>query len=74
MLCKRAGVKEFCIHDLRRSCIANWAGRLPIHVVQELAGHSDMETTREFYLSVQKSDRDLAREIQEGIVAKLTNF
>jgi integrase len=74
VFCKRAGVKEFCLHDLRRSCITNWAGRLPIHAVQEFAGHSDMETTREFYLSVGKSDRNLAREIQENIVTKLTNF
>jgi integrase len=46
VFCKWAGVKPFCFHDLRRSCITNWARHLPIHAVQELAGHSKIETTR----------------------------
>lgn len=72
--CKKAKVNEFCFHDLRRSCITNWAKALPIHAVQELAGHSKIETTRKHYLSVGKSDRDMARKIQEQVFAKLTNY
>jgi integrase len=55
-LCRRAGAGPYTIHELRRSCITNWAKKLPIHVVQQLAGHSDIQTTRRFYLSVQSQD------------------
>jgi hypothetical protein len=51
-LCKRAGVGKFTIHDLRRSCITNWAKTQPIHVTQQYAGHSDINTTNEYYVSV----------------------
>ena len=74
IFCRRADVGEFCFHDLRRSCITNWAKLLPIHAVQELAGHSKIETTRKHYLSVGKSDMDMARKIQEEVMAKLTNY
>ena len=74
VFCKWAGVKQFCFHDLRRTCITNWARHLPIHAVQDLAGHSKIETTRKHYLSVGKSDRDMARAIQEKVMTKLTNY
>ena len=74
VFCKWAGVPPFCFHDFRRSCITNWAKHLPIHAVQELAGHSKIETTRRHYLSVGQSDRDTARAIQEEIMATLTNY
>ena len=32
-----AAVKPFAVHDLRRSCITNWAKKLPIQSVQHLA-------------------------------------
>lgn len=67
-LCRRAGVDPYTIHDLRRSCITNWAKALPIHVVQELAGHSDIKTTRQFYLSVQEEDVAKAQAVQQGLV------
>jgi len=73
-LCRRSNVKEFSLHDLRRSCITNWAEKLPIQAVQELAGHSKMETTRKYYLSVRKSDMDSARKLQSKVMTKLTNF
>jgi integrase len=44
------------LHDLRRSTITNWAKELPIQVVQQLAGHSDISTTRKYYLAVQPED------------------
>lgn len=71
--CKTAGVVPFSFHDLRRSCITNWAKHLPIHAVQELSGHSKIETTRRYYLSVEQSDIAMARTIQEQVLAKLTN-
>ena len=71
---RKAEVEFFTPHDLRRSCITNWAKKLPIQVVQHLAGHSNMTTTRKYYLSVQKSDLKVAREIQSKLMTKLTNF
>jgi hypothetical protein len=57
--------------DLRRSCITNWAKQLPIHVVQELAGHSDIKTTQQFYLSVQPEDVKKAQSIQESVLGNI---
>ncbi len=67
-ICRRGGVGPFTLHDLRRSCITNWAKQLPIHVVQQLAGHSDIKTTQRFYLSVQPDDIATARQLQSVIV------
>ena len=77
---RRAGVGKCTLHDLRRSCITNWARELPIHVVQKLAGHSDIKTTRLYYLAVEQSDLEKARLVQEKILGagltdpKLTHF
>jgi len=68
---KRAGVAKCSLHDLRRSCITNWARELPIHVVQKLAGHSDIKTTRLYYLSVEQSDLEKARLVQEKILGSV---
>ncbi|MCX5648354.1 MAG: site-specific integrase [Planctomycetota bacterium] len=70
-LCRRAGVGPYTIHDLRRSCITNWARRLPIHVVQQLAGHSEIQTTETYYLSVHEDDLARAREVQSELVGEL---
>ena len=70
-LCKRAGVGRYTVHDLRRSCITNWARRLPIHVVQQLAGHSDIKTTQQFYLSVRPEDVAEAQSVAAALLAKL---
>jgi integrase len=69
---KRAKIGRFTLHDLRRSCITNWVRRgRPIHVVQALAGHADIETTRRYYLSVQEEDLAAARAAQQEIVRDL---
>ena len=69
--CRQAGVKKYTFHDLRRSCITNWALHLPIHVVQHLAGHSDIKTTQRFYLFVRKQDIARARQIQTQTLGEL---
>ena len=48
VIAKRAGVKPCTVHDLRRSCLTNWAREVPAHVLQKLAGHSSMETTLKY--------------------------
>ena len=65
---KRTCVSKCTLHDLRRSCITNWAKVLPIHVVQKLAGHSDIRTTRRYYLAVEESDLQEARKVQTKIL------
>ncbi len=55
-------------HDLRRSCITNWGRVLPMHVVQELAGHASIETTRKYYLAVTVQDMDAARRATEDAI------
>lgn len=70
-LCRQAGVGPYTIHDLRRSCITNWAQRLPIHVVQKLAGHSDIQTTETYYLSVQQEDLAKASRMQSTLVGDI---
>ena len=71
-LCRRAGVGPYTLHDMRRSCITNWASDLPIHVVQELAGHSDIQTTKDYYLSVPPEIQARVREIQARLVGPLS--
>lgn len=65
---KRAGLAKFTFHDFRRSCITNWARALPTHVVRELAGHSSIKTTEQYYLSVQEDDLEKAWRVQSALL------
>ena len=67
----KAGVDECVIHDLRRSAITNWAKKLPIQVVQQLAGHADISTTRKYYLAVRAEDLVSANSFLNEILAKV---
>jgi integrase len=66
----RTGVAELTLHDLRRSAIANWAREIPIQVVQELAGHSDISTTRKYHLAVCSEDLDYANDVLNRILGR----
>jgi integrase len=61
----RAGLPKCTLHDLRKSYCTNLAGLLPMHVVQELAGHSDIRTTRRYYLKVAPELMEAARQAIE---------
>ena len=65
---RRICVENFTLHDLRRSCITNWAQVLPVHVVQKLAGHSDIKTTQLYYLAVREIDLEKARKFQSRVL------
>jgi integrase len=67
---RRAKVSECTIHDLRRSAITNWAQRLPIQVVQVLAGHADIRTTRKYYLAIRPEDFSSAVEVLKHIMSE----
>ena len=58
---RRAGVTECTLHDLRLSAINNWASQLPIQALQQLAGHSDIYTTGNYYLTVRSEAMVSAR-------------
>lgn len=66
---RRAGLLDCTLHDLRRSAITNWAQHLPIQVVQQLAGHSNITTTRKYYVSVRSEDIVSASKIMNRILA-----
>jgi len=70
LLRNKAGVDECVLHDLRRSAITNWAKKLPIQVVQQLAGHSDISTTRKYYLAVRSEDLASASKLLNKLLAK----
>ncbi len=63
-ICRPAGVPEYSkpFHTLRKNCVTDWAMKFPAHVVQEWAGHSDLNTTNEFYLQVSGEEYKRASE------------
>jgi integrase len=70
---RRAGIRvngQLTIHCLRKSCGQNWANHLPIHVVKELLGHSDISTTQKFYNQVEKDQRRQAAKVIQALVGE----
>ena len=66
---KQTGLPKCSFHDLRKSFCTNLAATVPLHVVQELAGHADIRTTRDHYLKVCDEHIDLARRALEDVMA-----
>ena len=66
---RRAGivpVGNFSVHTLRKCCGQNWADYLPMNVVKELMGHSNISTTAKFYNTVDRyHEKKAARIVQE---------
>ena len=58
---RRANLAKCSIHDLRRSYCTNLSAAVPMHVVQELAGHSDIRTTQKYYLKMRPEFIEQAR-------------
>ncbi len=60
--CRRAKLTRYAkpLHTLRKSCITDWASRFPMHAVKEWAGHSNTETTNQYYLQVSEADYEAA--------------
>jgi len=65
---ERAGLPKCSFHDLRKSYCTNLADAVPLHVVQELAGHADIRTTRKHYLKVREEQIDTARRALEEVM------
>ncbi len=64
----RAGVVKVTVHDLRRSCITHWARKIAAPIVQALAGHSDINTTLRYYVSIREPDMAEAREVTTQVL------
>jgi len=71
LLRSKVGIEECVLHDLRRSAITNWAKKIPIQVVQQLAGHEDISTTRKYYLSVRSEDLASANNFLNKVLAEV---
>ncbi len=69
---RRAGVPKCKFHDLRKSFCTNLAEVVPLHVVQELAGHADIRTTRKHYLQVQAKQVEAARVAVDKVINDAT--
>ena len=65
---KKTGLPKCSFHDLRKSYCTNLASAVPLHVVQELAGHADIRTTRKHYLQVRDEQIDSARRAIEEVM------
>ena len=65
---EKAGLPKCSFHDLRKSYCTNLANAVPLHVVQELAGHADIRTTRKHYLKVREEQIDSARRALEEVM------
>jgi integrase len=65
---RKAGLAKCSFHDLHKSYCTNLAGAVPLHVVQELAGHADIRTTRRHYLKVRDEQIVSARRALEEVM------
>jgi integrase len=68
---KRAGIKpvgELTVHTLRKCAGQNWADYMPINVVKEWMGHSDISTTQEFYNQVDKDHETKAAMLIQNLL------
>jgi len=61
------------MQDLRRSALTNRAKHVPVHVLQKIAGHSDIRTTQKYYLSVHEDDLAKARTVSEKLLQQITS-
>ena len=68
---KRAGIKpigKFTVHTLRKCAGQNWADYLPMNVVKELMGHSNISTTAEFYNTVDRDHEKKAAKVVQQLL------
>ena len=66
VILKMAGIDHGQFHDLRRTCLTQWLmNGLSEYDVMNLAGHSDFETTRRFYLAISPDIVQRARKVSQ---------
>jgi len=73
---RRAGIKpigKLTVHTLRKCCGQNWADHLPMNVVKELMGHSNVATTQEFYTTVDRDHEKKAAQVVQTLLEQSQN-
>ena len=69
---KEAGISDMSFHDLRRTCLTNWfKGGLREFDVMRMAGHSSFETTRKFYMGIDRDLLERTRQVNATILEPL---
>ena len=64
-------MKKGTFHDFRRTALSNWfANGMSEHDVMVLAGHSNFDTTHQFYLAVASDLVARARRIQADVLSQ----
>jgi integrase len=61
---------ELFFPPIWNSLFTSWGRKLPIQIVQQLTGHSDISTTRKYYIAVQSEDMVLANKILNRILTE----
>jgi integrase len=59
---------KLTIHTLRKSCGQNWADHLPMNVVKELMGHSNIATTQKFYTQADSDHKAKAARVIQRLI------
>lgn len=59
---------ELTVHTLRKCAGQNWADYMPVNVVKELAGHSNIETINRFYSTVDEEHLKVAVKIGDELL------
>jgi len=67
-LLRRAGVSPKTFHDLRRTCATHLAEYMPIHAVQTIMGHSNVNTTIKYYTKTKDKFIREAKEVSTLLV------
>jgi integrase len=71
-LLRKAGIKNCMFHDLGRTCLTHWfKGGLREFDVMRMAGHSSFETTRKFYMGVDRTLLEKTRQVNNAILAPI---
>jgi integrase len=65
--------RKLTVHTLRKCCGQNWADYLPMNVVKELMGHSNISTTQEFYTTVDRDHEKKAAQVVQQLLDKNKN-
>ena len=67
---KGVNLEDVSFHDLRRSCLTNWAeSGLGRHETKALAGHSQITTTEKFYLRPRNRMLQKAKEASQRLTS-----
>lgn len=72
VILRKAGVGYKTFHDLRRTCATHWLDNdMPIHAVQKMMGHSNINTTLKYYIKTDDRFIRDAKKVSTSLVTKI---